>query len=455
MTPMRQLERVALGEMARWGIPGISLAVLRDDELETRTLGIASIATEAPVTVDTLFQIGSISKIFTSTLVMTYVDDGVVDLDTPVIEYLPDLRLRDTEASGEITLRHLLTHTSGLDGDRFDDHGNGDDALEKAVAAFSDLRQLTPPGELWTYCNAGFDLAGRVLEVRTGRRFEDLMRERVFDPLGLDTSTYFTADAIRDLVSVGHPGAPGEMTISRPWPIPRRSNPAGGVISTAPQLLRFARMHLGDGELDGVRVLSPTSAQDMRARQVDADAFRTWGIGWGRIDIDGEFVVDHKGSTNGFMARLVVVPGRRFALAILTNHADGTAVHNVLAKAALRLFCELVSPELPIVDVPSADLVAWQGMYSHRLEDLMLSATDEGYAVTRVRRHPFAHTMKPARPFTLRPVSPRIFIASGGGADGEYAEFIPNSDRSVRFLRFDGRLAVPQTSPANVGVRGS
>jgi CubicO group peptidase (beta-lactamase class C family) len=444
MKPMRQLESIALDEMAKWGIPGISIAVSRDDEIETMALGIASIATDTPVAADTLFQIGSISKIFTSTLVMTCVDDRTVELDTPVIQYLPDLRLADVEARGRITLRHLLTHTSGIHGDRFDDHGLGGDALAKAISAFSDLPQQTRPGELWTYCNAGFDLAGRILEVATGRGFEDLMRERVFDPLGLDTTTYFAAEAIRHPVSVGHTGSPGELTISNPWPIPRRSNPAGGVITSASQLLRFAQMHMGNGKHDGVRVLSATSAQAMRAPQIEADAFRTWGIGWGRLEIDGEVIVEHKGSTNGFMARLLMVPGRRFAVAVLTNHADGTAVHNVLARAALRIVCELESPEVSLVSVPAADLAARQGRYSHRLEDLTLTATEEGYDVKRVRRHPFAHTEKPARPYTLRPVSDRTFVASGGGMDGEYLDFILNRDGGVRFLRSDGRLAYPQ-----------
>jgi CubicO group peptidase (beta-lactamase class C family) len=287
-------------------------------------------------------------------------------------------------------------------------------------------------------------LAGRILELKTGRGFEELMRERVFDPLGLETTTYFAAEAIRHPVAVGHEGDPGELVISDPWPIPRRSNPAGGISSTTTQLLRFAQMHMNDGELDGTRILSPESARAMRELQAAADAFRTWGLGWSRNEIGGEVIVEHGGATNGFTARLVAIPGRQAAFAVLTNHDKGTVVHNAVNRAALGRFYGLESPERPVITLPEADLAAREGTYSHGLGDLILTATSEGYDVERVHRNPFDGVEKPGKPFTLRPVSETIFEASGGGTDGSYAELILNPDGTTRFLRFGGRLAYPQ-----------
>jgi CubicO group peptidase (beta-lactamase class C family) len=430
--------------MRTWAVPGVSIGLFNDGEIETKTYGIASIATDAPVGANTLFQVGSISKIFTTTAVMSFVDDGSVDLDTPVLTWIPDLPLTDGSARESITLRHLVTHMAGFYGDRFDDHGIGDDALQNAVASFYDLPQQTRPGELWTYCNAGFDLAGRVLEVVSGRRFEDIVRERVFDPLGMATTTYFPGEAIRHPVAVGHEGDPGELSISDPWPLPRRSNPAGGVTCTATELLRFARMHLDDGESDGRRVLSLRSAQAMRAREVDAGPFQTWGLGWERVDFGSEVGVRHGGATNGFTAGLILLPERKFALTVLTNHDSGGAVHAAIIKEATRRWFGLTWPGAPVISLPIEQLQSRAGRYSHGLDDLTLAATPGGYEVTVVHRNPFDHEETPGKPFRLRPISEDIFVADGGGRDGAHADFIRNPDGSVRFLRLGGRLGYPQ-----------
>ena len=203
-------------------------------------------------------------------------------------------------------------------------------------------------------------------------------------------------------------------------------------------------MHMNDGELDGARVISAQSARAMRELHTEADAFRTWGLGWSRSELGGEAVVEHSGATNGFTARLVAVPGRQSAFAILTNHDKGAAVHNVLAKAALRSFYGLESPEHPVTSLPAELLESRAGTYSHGLGDLILEANEEGYNVQRVHRNPFAGTEGAGQPFVLRPVSETIFEATGGGTDGSYAEFILNGDDSVRFLRFGGRLAYPK-----------
>jgi CubicO group peptidase (beta-lactamase class C family) len=440
---LEQLNDVVADQMRAWAVPGVSIGLLKDGEIETAAYGIASIATNQPATPDTLFQVGSISKVFTTTLVMTFVDDGTLDLDTPVVNWIPVLPLADTEARDAITLRHLVTHMAGFYGDRFDDQGPGDDALAKAVAAFHDLPQQTKPGELWTYCNAGFDLAGRVMEVVTGKRFEDLMRERVFEPLGMKTTTYFAAEAIRHPVAVGHEGDPGELKISDPWPIPRRSSAAGGISSTTPELLRFARMHLNDGELDGVRILSAESARAMRAKQTEAGPFQAWGLGWEILDLGGEIAIRHGGATNGFTAGLLLLPERNFVLAVLTNH-DTAAAHIGITLEAIRCWFGLERPGAPVITLPREQLADRDGTYSHQLGDLILTATDEGYDVETIHRNPFDHSEEPDMPFRLRPLSNDVFVAEGGGRDG-YADFIRTPDGTVRFLRFGGRLAYPKS----------
>lgn len=135
-------------EMERWSVPGVALGLLRDGAMETFAFGVASIDTGFPVRPDTLFQIGSITKVFTTTLIMQLVDEGRIDLDAPVTSYLPSFALGDAAVQEAITMRRLLSHQAGFYGDNFKDFGPGDDALAIAIAEFPSLRQLTPPGEL-------------------------------------------------------------------------------------------------------------------------------------------------------------------------------------------------------------------------------------------------------------------------------------------------------------------
>ena len=189
---------------------------------------MASIETGQPVRPETLFQAGSISKIFTTTLIMQLVDDGLLDLDAPILPHYPSLRLADEAATARVTMRHLLTHTAGFYGDRFEDYGGGDDAIDRAIAEFHSLRQYTPPGEVWAYSNTGFQLAGGVAARILGTTFERAVQERVLDPLGLTRTFYFAQDAITYPLAVGHneyDGTPQHVAHAwaRPAPAIRRA----------------------------------------------------------------------------------------------------------------------------------------------------------------------------------------------------------------------------------------
>jgi CubicO group peptidase (beta-lactamase class C family) len=444
LAALAEIDELVREQMERWQVPGLAVGIFHDGHVETAGYGIASIETKQPVVPETLFQIGSISKVFTATLVMTLLDEGRFDLDAPVVTYVPDLPLADETARCTVTIRHLLTHMGGFYGDRFDDHGIGDDALARAVAAFGDLRQQTVPGELWTYCNAGFDLAGRAVELVLGQPFEQAMRERVFKPLGLERSTYFASEAIRHSVAVGHTQLPGEEArVADPWPIPRRSNPAGGISSNVGELLRFARAHMQDGELDGVRVLSAESARAMRTTQTEAGYPQTWGLGWSLSETGGVTIAGHGGATNGFMARLTTVPERGFAIVILTNGDHGSAAHGKIGDVALERFLGLKTEKPARITLDDAALSRFAGRYRHDLADVTLHVEDGGYRVERVTRNPFSGEETAREPFRLVPVGERIFVVEGGEFDGAYAEMILNPDGGVRFIRFGGRLGYP------------
>ena len=185
-------------------VPGAAWAVLRGDQVADGAAGSLSKATGVEATADSVFQIGSVTKLWTSTLVMQLADEGAIDLDRPVRTYLTEFRVADEEAAGRITVRHLLNHTAGFEGDIFTDTGVGDDCLEKYVATLHEVPQLFPPGERFSYNNAGFCVLGRLVEVMRGQPYDACLREHLIAPLGLTHTATGPYEAIMFRAAVGH-----------------------------------------------------------------------------------------------------------------------------------------------------------------------------------------------------------------------------------------------------------
>jgi CubicO group peptidase (beta-lactamase class C family) len=446
-----ELDALVQAELARWTVPGVAVGILRDGVAETKGYGVASIETEQPVTADTLFQIGSISKVFCATLVLTAVDEGKLDLDTPISAYLPEFRLADEQALAALTLRHLLSHTSGIFGDDFQDFGMGDDALAKAVANFPNLRQYSAPGEVWAYCNSGFDLAGRVVEAVLGQPYEVALRERVFAPLDLERSFLFAHEAIAYPVAVGHKQVkPGEdpIEIAREFYMARRSNPCGGVIGTVGDLLKFAQFHMGDGTANGQRVLSEASIQAMQTPQTKAANFADeWGLGWDLRYLDGVKLIEHGGSTNGYQAQLIAVPDKQFAVAVLTNGARGMAVHSAITKWALHEYCGLSTPLPEPISLNEAQLARLAGVYDNPFGKATISVHDGGLRLTL--SVPEGEEGSHIPPINMRPISELECVVTEGEYAGMRTDFItfPDSDK-LRWVRFGGRRADRIEEPA-------
>ena len=286
-----------------------------DDEVAVATYGLLNIDTKQPVTADSIFQIGSITKVWTATVVMQLVDEGLADLDAPVVEVLPELRLADPDVTKHVTLRHLLNHTSGIDGDVFTDTGRGDDCIERYVELLGEQTQNHPLGATWSYCNAGFSVLGRVIEKLTGKTWDEALRERLFTPLQMEHAITLPEEALLHATAVGHVTQDGEKSTAPIWQLPRSIGPAGLVTANAADVLAFARLHLTGGVgPDGTRLLSEESATAMAAHQADLpDKYSlgdSWGLGWIRFGWDGQRLYGHDGNTIGQSAFLRVLPER-------------------------------------------------------------------------------------------------------------------------------------------------
>jgi CubicO group peptidase (beta-lactamase class C family) len=442
-----RLDEYVRGEMARWTVPGVAVGILRDGQRELYGYGLASIETEQPVKPETLFQIGSISKVYTTTLVMRLVDEGKLALDEPIVTYLPNLKLADAQARGTITLRRLLSHTSGLFGDYFDDFGMGDDALTRAIATFETLRQQYAPGALWTYCNTGFGLAGAIIERVTEQPFETAMRERIFKPLGLERSLYFAHEAIVYANAIGHnqlhPGA-DEHEVARLYPLPRWVNAAGGIISNVNDLLTFAEFHLRDGVAsDGTRLLSAESAQAMRQEQTRAANFAEgYGLGWALRTVSDEQIVEHGGSTNGFQAKLVLVPPRNFAIAILTNSSRGSVLNEHVRVWVLDHELGLRKERPTPQRLADDELGRFSGRYERPEGPILLTISDGGLIRAMTLTDPLEGKTEHFPEDRLEAIGEREFIVvSEGETKDERVDFILGEDGAPRFVRMGGRLA--------------
>ncbi|MGI8484090.1 MAG: serine hydrolase domain-containing protein, partial [Thermomicrobiales bacterium] len=243
--PQSSLEAGARESLDRWTVPGAAIGILHDGETTFSSFGVTSLETQQPVTPETVFRVASISKPFTATLAMTLVNDGLLDLDRPITEYLPGIALSDAEPDRQarITMRDLLSHTAGFDCELDADLatvGAGDDANAQAIAMYGGLHQWGEPGAIMSYGNTGFWLAGHVISTLLHTTFEEAMRERIFRPLGLERSLFTAEEAIVYPVALGH--APKSLTDStheliRSYACPRARTPSGGVISTVVDLL--------------------------------------------------------------------------------------------------------------------------------------------------------------------------------------------------------------------------
>ncbi|HEU0294967.1 MAG TPA: serine hydrolase domain-containing protein [Anaerolineales bacterium] len=351
-------------EMKRLKVPGVAIGIYHQGKEWTGGFGITSVEHPLPVTPDTLFQVGSISKTFTGTLLMMLAEQGKVYLDTPVCNYITDFTLSDESVAKKVTIRHLLTHTGGWVGDYFNDFGPGADALDKMVKDIAKLPQIQPLGKIWSYNNTGFNIASRVIEVVTNKTYEQALQDMLLDPLGLKMTYLYPSDLLfTHRFVVGHYMEKKTVKVARPWAIGRAGNGVGGVVSTVKDLLKYARFHMGDGKLEsGKRLIKRNSLEAMRKPQVSQGPRGDMGITW-FIRYAGDLTsYAHGGATHGQQAYFFYIPEKDFALAILTNSDDGGIITAQTFGWVLDLYFGL-KPKTPKPLAKPQELQEFVGRY--------------------------------------------------------------------------------------------
>jgi CubicO group peptidase (beta-lactamase class C family) len=431
-------------------VPGAVLAVSTGEEALEFATGVANASTGVETTTGTVFQIGSNTKLLTTTLIMQLADAGEVELDAPVRRYLPAFELVEPGAADGITVRQLLNHTSGIEGDYFAEFGRGDDAIERYVGSLSEVGLIHRPGQMWSYCNSGFVLAGHVVEQVTGQPYHQALAERICAPLGLRQTTVLAEEMLAHRCAVGH----GEAADSRPQVPPvvimgMAQSPAGSrTVATAAELAAFTRMHLAGGTApDGTRLLSEAGVRAMQQAQGPrpraSDAALTQGLGWRLADWNGVRVIGHGGGTIGQLSFLEAIPERDLVVVLLTNSGTGGGLWRDLSRWLFATLAGVRTPRIPRPAEPPPDLPLenYAGTYE-RLGVRREVAVEDGQLVVRAEvSGPLAELRSgPVPPLRLRPVDRQSFftVDEGGEALVNFLEF---SDGRPGYLHAGGRAA--------------
>ncbi|KAB8194495.1 serine hydrolase [Nonomuraea phyllanthi] len=393
-------------------VPGASIAYWHGGEIHREAGGLLNLDTGVEATPDSLFQVGSVTKVWTTAQIMLLIEQGRLTLGTPVAEVLPEI-------DPSVTIEHLLTHTSGLDGDFFHDTGRGDDCLERYVTAIARRPLGHPAGATHSYSNGGFSVAGRVVEVLTGKVWDQALRDQLVTPLGLTHTWTLPEDVLRFRAATGHLGAANEPTPT--WGMMRSNSPAGQICSTAADLVRFGRSFVAGGG-----PLSPASVRSMAEPRVELPERvygSHWGLGWILDTWDGTPVLLHGGNTIGQAAMLWVLPatdtpggtGGRVdgtsggtVVAALANGGDTDGLFHAVADALFPELAGLTPPAPPSPpDAPARDVpAAHEGVY----ERTGARITVRGRELVYENTGDFSDLEPPMR-FELAPTGEHRFLA--------------------------------------------
>ncbi len=314
--------------MADLGIPGMAVVVVRGDKvIYTQTIGLRDPQKNLPVTADTMFYIASCTKSYTAMGVMALVEDGKVELDAPVKKYLPRMELSDATLTNTLTIRDLLSHAKGIESDAIVtlDAYTGEITEDRY---YRWLREAEIKGT-FDYSNVHYTLAGRVIEAVSGKPWRDLLEARIFKPAGMLRTTGYASRMYAD-PDCATPSAfkDGKFVLASTRKTDRVMHAAGGLGSSVSDLGRWLQLNMNGGEIDGKRIVSKETIQQMQTTQAKGSAAtariagRTregYGLGWFAGAYQGRRLLDHGGGYEGTSASVSFMPDERIGVAAVAN----------------------------------------------------------------------------------------------------------------------------------------
>ncbi|MEA3335162.1 MAG: serine hydrolase [Chloroflexota bacterium] len=331
-----EIETLVEQAMADNTLPGVAIGIIKDGKVVyTKGFGEADMVAGKPVTPQSLFSMASISKMLTAAAIMQLVEQGLIDLDAPVTDYLPYFRLDDPRYS-EITVRHLLGHTSGLPffsketevrwkAKDYENPDNEEGALERHVRAMNDVKLIADPGGDDTlYSTIGYNVLGAIIAKVSGQSYETYMQENILDPLGMDHSSFLLDDVDPELLTTGYRREVGSSEAT-PWhffPFNRQHGPGGGLIANVDDMNKWALAILNGGELNGARIVETETLDEIwtpLSTPGMGGLLQEYGMGWFLAEDKGHRFVWHVGGGPGYMSNLILAPDDDAAVVTMVN----------------------------------------------------------------------------------------------------------------------------------------
>jgi CubicO group peptidase (beta-lactamase class C family) len=355
----KELDAVLQEIMERWDVPGLAVGLVQGNEIVyAKGFGVQSLETQAPVTLDSVFCVQSISKCFVATAVMQLAERGKIDLDAPIVQYLPYFQM-DDERCRQITIRQALSHTSGMpDMEEIEyvelvSHPEHDDgAAERYVRGLRDRKLIANSGERFSYSNIAYNVLGDMLAKVSGTSFEEVMRENILLPAGMPNSTFIPADVPNSLLAVPHLRLP-EMKVNPTYPYHRADAPASFLHTTVVDMCHWGITALHRGSYLGQSILSSAGYDLMWTAVADRgnprpNMYEEMGLGWTLGHYKDVRTVCHGGGGFGGTAFLLIMPEKNCAAVILCNEESNAHVRVSRAVADTLLNEE-----------PQANVVSW------------------------------------------------------------------------------------------------
>ena len=339
--PGAEFEEYVNKALKDWGVPGVAIAIVKDDRVVfAKGFGVRELNKPEPVDEHTLFAIGSSSKAFTAASIAMLVDEGKLKWDDPATKHLPGFQLFDPYSTRELTITDLLSHRSGLTRGDLLWYGSAYDRNE----VLRRVRYLKPSWSLrsrYGYQNIMFLAAGQIIPSITGKTWDEFIRDRIFTPLGMKSSTTsiksFTASAN---VATPHSKINDKLQVVS-WRNIDNIAPAGSINSNVEDMAQWVRLQLGGGVYQNQRLLSAAALKEMQTPQTiirlegiqgslyPEAHFLTYGLGWFLSDYRGKKVVEHRGAIDGMRAEVAMIPEEKLGLVVLTN-LNGTVLPQAL-----------------------------------------------------------------------------------------------------------------------------
>ena len=339
--PLKGLDSYIEHAMKDWQVPGLAIAVVKDDSVVyARGYGVRALGKADSVDAHTIFAIASTSKAFTAALIGMLVDDGKVHWDDEVSTLYPGFKLEDPYVTSQLTLRDIMSHRSGLPrGDHlwYMSPYDRDEVIRR-------LRYLPPATSFrssYGYQNIMFLTAGQVVEKVTGEKWQDAVRRRIFEPLGMtSSSTSITALPTNGDVATPHDIIAGNVVTIR-WPSYENLGGAGAINSSVWDMAQWLRTQLAHGVYNGKRIFSDSVAKEMHTPQTiirigketqemfPSTHFMAYGLGWSLRDYRGHKLVGHGGVLDGMRTEVLLMPEENLGVVVMAN-LDGTNLPNAI-----------------------------------------------------------------------------------------------------------------------------